>query len=125
MFSKLHHVAIICTDYNKSKEFYVQKLGFEIIREHKRADKDDYKIDLKLGDIELELFIKKDAPNRLNYPEAAGLRHVAFHVSNVDEIVLELKSKGIDCEPVRLDDYTNKKMTFFKDPDNLPIEIHE
>ena len=165
MFDTIHHIAIIGSDYEKSKHFYVDLLGFEIIRENYRkerddykkqfaaaaaesgrvlkdetaktdvvrgdfsipfhADPEDYKIDLACGEQEIELFIIKDAPARVNYPEALGLRHLAFKVKSVDDTVKELNAKGIATEPVRLDDYTGKKMTFFHDPDNLPLEIHE
>lgn len=124
-FTNLHHIAIICSDYKKAKEFYIEKLGFKLIRENYRADKDDYKIDLQLGDMEIELFIKQDAPLRINYPEACGLRHIALKVDNIENAVKELESLGIICENIRIDKYTDKKMTFFKDPDNLPIELHE
>ena len=117
--------AIIGSDYEKSKHFYVDLLGFEIIRENYRKERDDYKIDLACGEQEIELFIIKDAPARVNYPEALGLRHLAFKVKSVDDTVKGLNAKGIATEPVRLDDYTGKKMTFFHDPDNLPLEIHE
>ncbi len=125
MFNKIHHIAIIGTDYNKSKTFYVNTLGFKIIRENYRPNKQDYKIDLKCGNSEIELFIVKDAPNRVSNPEASGLRHLAFKVDSVSETVAELKKKGIECEPIRMDEFTHKAMTFFRDPDNLPIEIHE
>ena len=125
MFDTIHHIAIIGSDYEKSKHFYVDLLGFEIIRENYRKERDDYKIDLACGEQEIELFIIKDAPARVNYPEALGLRHLAFKVKSVDDTVKELNAKGIATEPVRLDDYTGKKMTFFHDPDNLPLEIHE
>lgn len=125
MFNKIHHIAIIGTDYNKSKTFYVDTLGFEIIRENYRPNKQDYKIDLKCGNSEIELFIVKNAPNRVSNPEASGLRHLAFKVDSVSETVAELKKKGIECEPIRMDEFTHKAMTFFRDPDNLPIEIHE
>ena len=123
--SKVHHVAIIGTDYEKSKHFYVDLLGFEVIREIYREHRDDWKIDLRLADCELELFIIKNAPKRPSYPEAAGLRHLAFAVESVDETVKELNVLGIETEPVRLDEVTGKKMTFFFDPDGLPLEIHE
>ena len=123
--TKVHHVAIIGTNYEASKHFYVDLLGFEIIREIYREQRDDYKIDLRLADCELELFIIKNAPKRPNYPEAAGLRHLAFFVESVDETVKELNMLGIETEPVRVDEVTGKKMTFFKDPDGLPLEIHE
>ena len=125
MFSKIHHIAIIGTDYNRSKSFYVDKLGFKILRENYRPSKQDYKIDLECGDSEIELFIVKDAPDRVSNPEASGLRHMAFKVESVSDTVSKLKKMGIECEPIRMDDYSNKAMTFFRDPDNLPIEIHE
>ena len=125
MFDTIHHIAIIGSDYEKSKHFYVDLLGFQIIRENYRAERDDYKIDLACGQQEIELFIIKNAPDRVNYPEALGLRHLAFKVKSVDDTVKELNEKGIETEPVRFDDYTGKKMTFFHDPDGLPLEIHE
>ncbi|OKZ76494.1 MAG: hypothetical protein BHV87_02910 [Clostridiales bacterium 36_14] len=123
--SRVHHIAIIGSDYEKSKKFYVNQLGFSVIRENYREDRDDYKIDLQLEDLELELFIIKNCPKRQSYPEAYGLRHLAFHVNSVDETVRELNNLGIETEPIRYDTYTNKKMTFFFDPDGLPLEIHE
>ena len=123
--TKVHHIAVIGTNYEKSKHFYVDLLGFEVIREIYREQRDDYKIDLRLADCELELFIIKNAPKRPSYPEAAGLRHLAFFVESVEETVSELKALGIETEPVRFDDVTGKKMTFFHDPDGLPLEIHE
>lgn len=123
--NKIHHIAIIGSDYQKSKHFYVDLLGFKVIRENYREDRDDYKIDLQCGDLEIELFIIKDAPKRLSYPEASGLRHLAFAVKDVEATVNELKAKGIESEPIRIDTYTHKNMTFFFDPDGLPLEIHE
>lgn len=123
--TKVHHVAIIGNDYEKSKHFYVDLLGFEVIREIYREHRDDWKIDLRLADCELELFIIKTAPKRPSYPEAAGLRHLAFAVESVDATVAELNALGIETEPVRIDEITGKKMTFFFDPDGLPLEIHE
>ena len=125
IFNAVHHIAIIGTDYNKSKFFYVTMLGFEVIRENYRKKTDDYKIDLKLGELEIELFIKKTSPARLSNPESTGLRHIAFKVANISETIEKLNSLGIDTEPVRRDDYTGERMTFFRDPDNMPIEIHE
>lgn len=122
MFNLIHHIAIIGSDYKKSKHFYVDLLGFNVIRENYRRERDDYKIDLACGEQEIELFIIKNAPARVNYPEALGLRHLAF---KVEEVVKELNARGIATEPVRIDDYTGKKMTFFQDPDGLPLEIHE
>lgn len=121
----LHHIAIIVSDYKKSREFYVDKLGFEIIRENYRQDRDDYKLDLKMGDIELEIFGVNNPPKRVTRPEACGLRHLAFKVDNIDETIEELKKLQIECEPVRIDEFTNKRMTFFFDPDMLPLELHE
>ena len=125
MFKLIHHIAIIGSDYKKSKHFYVDLLGFDVIRENYRRERDDYKIDLACGEQEIELFIIKNAPARVNYPEALGLRHLAFKVDNVEEVVKELNARGIATVPVRIDDYTGKKMTFFQDPDGLPLEIHE
>lgn len=125
MFESIHHIAIIGKDYEKSKHFYVDLLGFQVIRENYRRERDDYKIDLACGEQEIELFIIKDSPRRSSYPEALGLRHLAFRVDSVEDTVKELNARGIETEPVRLDDYTGKKMTFFQDPDGLPLEIHE
>lgn len=124
-FSKVHHVAIIGSDYEASRHFYVDLLGFKVVRENYREQRDDYKIDLQLDDLELELFIIKNCPKRPSYPEAYGLRHLAFAVESVEETVQELNALGIATEPIRVDDYTGKKMTFFADPDGLPLEIHE
>lgn len=123
--SKVHHIAIIGSNYEKSRHFYVDLLGFQVIRENYREQRNDWKIDLQLDDLELELFIMKGCPRRPSYPEAYGLRHLAFHVESVDETVQELTARGIACEPIRTDEYTGKKMTFFFDPDGLPLEIHE
>lgn len=122
---KVHHIAIIGSNYEKSRRFYVDLLGFSVIRENYRPERDDYKIDLQLDGMELELFIIKNCPKRPSYPEAYGLRHLAFAVDSVDDTVRELNKKGILTEPIRVDTYTGKKMTFFSDPDNLPLEIHE
>ena len=123
--NQIHHVAILASDYEKTKEFYVKKLGFQVIRDVYREDRDDYKIDLQLGDCELEVFVVKNAPQRPNYPEALGLRHLAFKVADIEDAVAWLNAKGIETEPVRFDIYTQNRMTFFKDPDGLPLEIHE
>ena len=125
-FSKIHHIAIIGSDYDASKEFYVEKLRFAVIRENYREERHDWKIDLDAGNgIELELFIEPNPPKRVTRPEACGLRHLAFYVESVEETVEKLLQIGIECEPIRVDEYTNKKMTFFFDPDGLPLEIHE
>lgn len=132
----IHHIAIIVSDYEVSKDFYVNKLGFEIIRENHRPDRHDYKLDLKCGAIELEIFGNKKTdpayqapPKRIGRPEydkeACGLRHLAFHVKPIEAYIKQLMAKGIAVEPLRYDDYTGKKMTFFFDPDGLPLELHE
>lgn len=120
----VHHIAIITHNYESTIDFYVKKLGFKIIRENKRLDKHDIKLDLELGDMELEIFIKPDAPIH-PFPETVGLRHLAFKVEDVEKTVKELNALGIETEPIRNDTFTGRKMTFFKDPDNLPLEIHE
>lgn len=124
--SKIHHIAIIVSNYESAKDFYVNKLGFSIIRENYRQERKDWKMDLRVNEhIELEIFVEENPPKRVNYPEASGLRHLAFCVESVEQTVEELEKLGIECEPVRLDKYTGKKMTFFHDPDGLPLEIHE
>ena len=125
MFDSIHHVAIIVSDYEKSKKFYVEQLGLPIIRENYRKERNDYKLDLKIGDIELEIFGMEKAPNRVTEPEACGLRHLAFKVDDIDKAVEWLNARGIETEPIRIDEYTQKRMTFFRDPDNLPLELHE
>lgn len=122
---QIHHVAIIVSDYEKSKDFYVEKLGFHIVREVYREERGDYKLDLQLQDCELEIFGIPGAPARLTYPEACGLRHLAFRVESMEEAVAWLKERGIETEPVRMDPYSQKPMTFFHDPDGLPLELHE
>lgn len=124
-FNKIHHVAIICSDYEISKEFYVEKLGFEIIREIYREERQSYKLDLKIGESQIELFSFPNAAKRPSYPEACGLRHLAFEVNDIEEAVKELKGKNIQVEEVRIDEYTGKKFTFFNDPDGLPLELYE
>ena len=122
--TSVHHVAIIGTDYQRPREFYVDKLGFAVIRDTRRPEKGDCKLDLRLNGLELEVFIKPDAPKRPSYPEACGLRHLAFRVTDVPAVVAELAEKGIACEPIRTDDLTGEQMTFFFDPDGLPLELH-
>ena len=124
-FNKIHHVAIICSNYEISKEFYVEKLGFEIIREIYREERQSYKLDLKLGESQIELFSFPNSPKRPSYPEACGLRHLAFEVDDIEEAVKELKGKNIQVEEIRIDEYTDKKFTFFNDPDGLPLELYE
>ena len=124
--NSVHHIAIIVSDIEKAREFYVEKLGFEVIRENYRKERDDWKLDLRVDEhTELEIFAEKNPPKRVNRPEACGLRHLAFRVESVEETVKELAEMGIECEPIRTDSYTGEKMTFFFDPDGLPLEIHE
>ncbi|WP_191566637.1 VOC family protein [Metabacillus idriensis] len=122
----VHHVAIICTDYAVSKDFYVNKLGFEVIQEFYRAERDSYKLDLAVGDhIQIELFSFPSPPERPTRPEAAGLRHLAFSVEDIAEAVKHLNSHGIGTEEIRIDPFTNRRFTFFQDPDGLPLELYE
>lgn len=126
MLSKaVHHVAIIASDYEKSRDFYVNKLELPVVRENYRPGRDDYKLDLKVGDIELEIFGVKNPPKRVTNPEACGLRHLAFYVEDIEPVVQWLNKKGIETEPIRYDEFTGKRMTFFRDPDDLPLELHE
>ena len=126
MFKSIHHIAIICSDYEKSKKFYTEILGFEIISELFRKERNSYKLDLRVSDkYQIELFSFPNSPKRLSYPEACGLRHIAFEVENLMEAIAELKKKGMTVEPVRQDETTGKKFTFLPDPDGLPIEIYE
>ena len=118
--SIIHHIAIIVSDYEKSKDL------FEIIRENYRAERDDWKLDLRVNDTtELEIFGVNNPPKRVNRPEAAGLRHLAFYTEDVEAAAAELAEKGISMEPVRVDEFSGKRFTFFADPDGLPIELHE
>ncbi len=127
MFSVPHHIAIICSNYDRSKQFYTEVLGFGIIRETYRAERNSYKLDLAVGGsgIQIELFSFPNSPARPSYPEACGLRHLAFAVENLARTVDFLQTKGVVCEPVRIDELTNKRFTFFKDPDGLPLEVYE
>lgn len=126
MILGIHHAAIICSDYQVSKHFYVSVLGLEVLAENYRAERDSYKLDLKLPDgSQVELFSFPGCPERPSYPEARGLRHLAFLVSSVDEAADYLQTQGVKVEPVRIDEYTGKKYTFFFDPDNLPLELYE
>lgn len=122
----IHHIAIICSDYETSKKFYTDVLGFSIAAEHYRAERKSYKLDLKLKDQYcVELFSFQNPPARISRPEARGLRHLAFAVIDIDDAVNELQKKGVHAEPIRVDEYTGKRFTFFSDPDNLPIELYE
>ena len=122
----IHHIAIIASDYDKAKEFYVDKLGFKVKREVERKEREDFIIFLDGGEnIEIELFIEKNPPKRLTRPEARGLRHLAFRVDDIFKSVEELKKRGIETEEIRIDPLNGKHMTFFFDPDGLPLELHE
>jgi glyoxylase I family protein len=122
----IHHAAIICSDYSRSKHFYSQILGLTIIAEQYRSERHSYKLDLALPDgTQLELFSFPNAPARPSYPEAQGLRHLAFVVSDVDEAKRDLEAAGIAVEAVRVDDATGKRFSFFADPDGLPLELYE
>lgn len=123
---RLHHIAIICSDYERSKRFYTEILGFSIENEVFRAERDSYKLDLSLnGQYLIELFSFPDPPGRVSRPEATGLRHIAFGVKDIQKEVGFLKSKDIMVEAIRVDEHTNRKFTFFNDPDSLPIELYE
>ena len=123
---RMHHVAIICSDYTKSKYFYTRILGLEIISEVHRTERNSYKLDLRVPDgTQIELFSFLNPPRRLSYPEACGLRHLAFEVPDVLQAVEELQQNGIVVEPVRIDEHTGKRFTFFADPDGLPLELYE
>ncbi len=122
----IHHVAVICSDYVRSKHFYTDVLGLEMKSEHYRKERDSWKADLWLGNTYVvELFSFPKLPARLSYPEAAGLRHLAFEVDDIEEAVAELDRKEVSHEPVRTDEYTGKRFVFFSDPDGLPVELYE
>jgi glyoxylase I family protein len=122
----LHHIAIICADYEKSKWFYTEILGFQIKNEVFREERQSYKLDLQLnGQYLIELFSFPNPPQRLSRPESTGLRHFAFGVQNIEEAVLFLANNQIETEDIRIDEHTGRKFTFFADPDDLPIELYE
>lgn len=123
---KVHHIAIICSDYERSKRFYTEILGFEILAETYRQDRQSYKLDLTLaGQYVIELFSFPSPPPRVSRPEATGLRHLAFQVSDIEDAMLFLKEKNVITEPIRTDELTRKRFTFFSDPDGLPLELYE
>lgn len=123
--AKQHHIAVISSDYAKAKEFYIDKLGFQLVREVYRPEQQDYLRMLQQGDTVLELFIKPQAPERVTNPEAKGLRHLAFRVEDIESAAAWLRSLGIETEPIREDTCNGGRFTFFKDPDGLPLELHE
>jgi len=126
LLRRLHHAAVICSRYEASKHFYTQVLGLRVVAEHYRAERDSFKLDLALPDgSQIELFSFKHPPARPSYPEACGLRHLAFEVHDVAQCKSLLESQGVAVEPVRVDDYTERRFVFFADPDGLPLELYE
>lgn len=126
MLRSIHHAAIICSDYNRSKAFYTQVLGLRIVAENYRAGRQSWKLDLALPDGgQIELFSFPGAPRRPTTPEAQGLRHLAFAVDDLDAACARLEGHGVTVEPVRVDDNTGRRFTFFPDPDGLPLELYE
>lgn len=126
MFKRIHHVAIICTDYKVSKNFYVNILGLTVVQEVYRAERKSYKLDLSVNGLyQIELFSFENPPERPSRPEATGLRHLAFEVDDVAAVAAVLNAKGVTTEELRVDEYTGKKFTFFTDPDGLPLEIYQ
>ncbi|MFB6365058.1 VOC family protein [Paenibacillus elgii] len=123
--NNIHHAAIICSDYEKSKHFYVRVLGLTVIRETYRSERQSYKLDLQIGDSQIELFSFPGAPQRPSYPEARGLRHLAFVVDDIEAAVKALEAEEIAVEQIRIDETTGKRFTFFFDPDRLPLELYE
>nr|WP_320415589.1 VOC family protein [Candidatus Endoriftia persephone] len=122
----IHHIAIIGSDYARSKTFYTETLGLSVIDEHYRAARDSYKLDLRAPDgVQIELFSFPDAPLRPSYPEARGLRHLAFAVEQIGNAIASLQARGVQVEPLRVDEYTGRRFCFFSDPDGLPIELYE
>lgn len=125
-FTGLHHVAIICSDYARSRRFYVETLGLKVVSEHYRAERGSHKLNLALPDgTEIELFSFPAPPARPTRPEACGLRHLAFRADDFDWVVAALRARGVEVEPARVDPYTERRFTFFADPDGLPIEVYE
>lgn len=125
MIFAIHHVAIICSNYPLSKHFYTEILGLEAIAETYRAERDSYKLDLRIGDSQIELFSFPNRPARPSYPEARGLRHLAFAVDDIEAQINQLSERGVEAEPIRVDELTGQRFTFFQDPDGLPLELYE
>jgi len=125
LLNAIHHVAIICADYERSKQFYTEMLGLTVVQETYRAERQSYKLDLAVnGQYQIELFSFPNPPARPSKPEALGLRHLAFAVIDIDATIADLNRKGVETEPVRIDDLTGKRFTFFADPDGLPLELY-
>lgn len=126
MLNRIHHAAIICSNYAVSKHFYTEVLGLQVIAENFRPERQSYKLDLALPDgSQLELFSFPQSPERPSFPEARGLRHLAFEVDDVESCKMKLEALGVKMEAIRLDEYTNKRFVFFADPDGLPLELYE
>ena len=126
MLKRIHHIAIICSDYQKSKYFYTEILGMQIIKEVYRKERQSYKLDLALNEVYvIELFSFPNPPVRVSRPEACGMRHLAFEVSSLETVIKRLETYNIQTEPIRIDEFTQKSFTFFEDPDKLPIELYE
>jgi glyoxylase I family protein len=124
--NRIHHLAVICSDYAVSKDFYVNKLGLTVVQEIYRAERQSYKLDLAINGLyQIELFSFPDPPPRLSRPEARGLRHLAFAVTDLDEAIGDLNRQGVGTEPIRTDEFSGKRFTFFQDPDGLPLELYE
>ena len=124
--NRVHHIAIICRDYQRSKKFYSQVLGLTIRQEVFRAERNSYKLDLEVNGLyQIELFSFPDPPARPSHPEAAGLRHLAFEVNKLEDAITAIQQHGVVTEPIRVDEFTGKRFTFFADPDGLPIEFYE
>ncbi|HZV37252.1 MAG TPA: VOC family protein [Pseudoxanthomonas sp.] len=122
----IHHVAIIASDYARSKRFYAEVLGLQIVAEAYREARDSWKLDLRVdANTQIELFSFPDPPARVSRPEACGLRHLAFRVVDLEASVKRLSGHGVECEPIRVDEYTGRRFTFFADPDGLPLELYE
>jgi glyoxylase I family protein len=122
----LHHVALISADYPRARDFYTRVLGLEVIAEHYRSERESWKLDLRLPDGgQLELFSFPNPPSRPSRPEACGLRHLALRVTDLDAAIAHLAAHDVICEPIRVDDYTQCRFTFFADPDDLPLELYE
>lgn len=126
MLKAIHHVAIICSDYARSKAFYTEVLGLKVIHEAYREARDSWKLDLEVSPgVQIELFSFPSPPPRVSRPEAQGLRHIAFAVDDIEAAVARIGGHGVACEPIRVDEYTGKRFTFFADPDDQPIELYE
>ena len=124
--NRVHHIAIICRDYQRSKKFYSQVLGLTIRQEVFRAERNSYKLDLEVNGLyQIELFSFPDPPARPSHPEAAGLRHLAFEVNKLEDAITAIQQHGVVTEPIRVDEFTGKRFTFFADPDGVPIEFYE